>query len=166
MLAAPAYAQIGVDVGGSAGANVEAGASGAGADIGVDTNAEAGADAGSSTSMPGTGAEIDTGTTAAIDATFDSALSAISGNSGSATAIEGMSEVDSVNVVRIDELQGHDEASLDEAVTQNETAIEELRSSIEANASLSQELETEGVSASDVVAAQVEADGKVTVYVM
>jgi hypothetical protein len=119
-------------------------------------------EAGATTTMP----DVDTGTTAAIDTNFDSALSAISAGSSNAQAIGTLSEVDSVKVVSVDDLEGHDQAALDEALTQNSDGVDELRTSIGANAALSEELRTQGVDTSAVVAAQVEADGQVTVYVM
>lgn len=153
MLAAPAFAQV--DAGASGGVDIQAGGVTGGADV----------DAGATTTMPD--AAVDTDTTAAIggDATFEGALSAISGNSASAAAIGTMTEVDSVNVVRISELDDHDSTKLDEAVTENQAGIDELKASIEANAQLSQELETQGVEMASIVAAQVEADGGLTVYV-
>lgn len=120
-----------------------------------------GSESGTSTSSSG---DLDTGTTAAIggEPTFDEAIAAIEGNSASAATISGMSEVGTVNVVHLDELEGHDPAQVDEAVTANDAT--ELQSSIEVNSSLSEQLSTQGVEASSVVAAQVEADGSVTVY--
>jgi hypothetical protein len=117
---------------------------------------------GAASTMP----DVDAGTTAAIAPTFDGALGAIGGNSASAQSIGSMSEISAVNVVKIDELEGADAAAVDSAVTENEAGVTELRTSIEANAALSQELETQGVEASSVVAAQVEADGALTLYVM
>lgn len=117
---------------------------------------------GAASTMP----DVDTGTTAAIAPTFDGALTAIDGNSTSAKSIETMTEVNTVNIVKIDELEGADAAAVESAVSENEEGVSELRSSIEANAALSEQLETEGVDASSVVAAQVEADGAVTIYAM
>jgi hypothetical protein len=180
MFTAPALAQvsidagagtdtgIGIDAGGiSGGADIDAGAAGG---LGVETggagaaaggNADAGAEG--ATTLPG----LDDGTTAAIggDVSFDSAISAIEGGSASAAAIEAMTEVDGVNVVRIGELENSDSAELDAALSANQTGVEELRSSIEANAELSQELQTQGVEVASVVAAQVEADGALTLFV-
>ena len=123
-------------------------------------------DPGMDQTMPAPDAGVDTGTTAAIEPTFDSALTAIDGNEASATAIGAMTEVQTVNVVKVDELEGADAAAIETAVSENEEGVSQLRSSIEANAALSEQLETEGVEASSVVAAQVEADGGVTLYVM
>lgn len=167
MLAAPVYAEQMDSQTKTPGMSSEMQDNNAGADldIGGDANAGATTDLGtkSGTSTSTTG-DIDTGTTAAIGAepTFDDAIAAIEGNSASAAAISGMSEVGTVNVVRLDELEGHDPARVDEAVSAS--AATELQSSIEANSSLSEQLQTQGVEASSVVAAQVEADGSVTVY--
>ncbi|TYR33099.1 hypothetical protein FY036_08550 [Mesorhizobium microcysteis] len=135
VLAAPAFAQVDLDLSG-------------------------GADATTNTTMP----DIDTGTTAAIDADFGTALSALTNSSGNAEAI-AMSDGANVRVVSVSDLEGHDATALDEAITQHEDGVEALRTSVEANAALKQELQTQGVDVSSIVAAQVEADGEVTVYV-
>ena len=119
-------------------------------------------DAGATTTMP----DVDTGTTAAIGGNFESALTAIGAGSSNAQAIGTLSEVDTVKVVSVSDLEGHDKAALDQAVSQNSDSVDELRTSIGANAALSEELRSQGVDTSAVVAAQIEADGQVTVYVM
>lgn len=119
-------------------------------------------EAGATTTMP----DVDTGTTAAISGDFESALTAVAAGSSNAQAIGTLSEVDNVKVVSVSDLEGHDQAALDQALTQNSDGVDELRTSIGANAALSEELRTRGVDTSAIVAAQVEADGQVTVYVM
>lgn len=123
-----------------------------------------------STTMPQTGTtgaspDIDTGTTAAIGADFNTALTAIEGNSASAAALGSISDVERVNVVQLSTLEGHNSTALDEALASNEAGVEELKSSIQANSAMSSELATQGVNADDIVAAQVAADGEITVYV-
>ena len=115
-------------------------------------------------SMSGSG--VDTETTAAIGSTFDGALSAIGNNSTNAESLGSMTEVSSVNVVSVGELEGSDPALVDQAVTDNQDGVDELRASIEANQALSQELETQGVDASSVIGAELGVDGEVTVYTM
>ncbi len=140
MFAAPAMA-IDLNAGASGGANVEAGAD---------------------TTMP----DIDTGTTAAVGATFDSAVTAIDGNAATTQSISTMTEVRDVKIVKISELEGHDAATVEQAVAANQAGIDELQAAVSANAALSQELETQGIDSSSVLAAQVEADGAVTVFAM
>lgn len=155
MLGAPAFAQANLDHPGGADADPE-----------IMTTPQAPAPEmmppEATTPMP----DIDTGTTAAIGGSFDGALTAISGTSTSAQSIASMPQVESVNVVRVSELEGSDPALVEQTVSQNEAGIEELRAAISANPSFSQELQAAGVDASSVVGAQVEADGGVTVYVL
>ena len=147
VMAAPAIAQTGLDETPPAGATTPMPETAPGADA--------------TTTMP----DLDTGTTAAIGADFNTALTAIEGNSASAAAIGALGQVERVNVVPLSTLEGHDATALNDALSTNDAAITELQSSIQANAALSEELATQGVEADDVVAAQVEADGEVTVYV-
>ena len=113
----------------------------------------------------GEGLDLDTGSTAAIGGDMDGALSAIEGNSASAQAIMTMQDVSSVHVVRIGEIEGYDQAAIEDALGSNSTGASELQASIDANPVLLQHLQEQGVDASSVVAAQVEPDGAVTVYV-
>lgn len=110
--------------------------------------------------------QLDTGTTAAIGSSFDGALAAIGNNAANAASIGAMSDIGSVNVVRIGEIEGSDPALVEQAVSQNADGVEALRASIEANPPLNQALQTEGISAASVVAADLDAAGGVTIYVM
>lgn len=110
--------------------------------------------------------DIDTGTTASIDGSFDGALSAIGGSSANARTIASMDDVQSVNVVRVSELRGGDAALVNQAVSQNQAGIDDLRASIDANTALHSELQAMGVTSASVVGADVGAAGDVTVYVM
>lgn len=114
------------------------------------------------TTMP----DVDAGTTAAIGAELDGALTAIAGSSMAAQSIGTLTEVETVNIVRIDEISGGDPAVVDDTVTQNEQGVEELRAAISANAALSSELSAQGVETSSVVGAEMGMNGDVTVYVM
>ena len=156
MFAASALAQVSIDAGGSGGIGVEAGGGSAG---GVDVDAGASG----STTLP----SVDDGTTAAIgaEATIDSALSAIEGSTASAAAVEAMAEVNDINVVKLSELENSGSADVEGTISANQSGVDELRSSIEANAALNQELQTQGVEVASVVGAQVEADGALTVFV-
>ena len=112
--------------------------------------------------MPG----VDSATTAAIPPTFDSALTAIDGSATSTQSIATVSEVREVQVVRLNDLKGHDTAAVDKAVSEHRSDIDGLRSAIEANSALSGKLRDQNVDVSNVVAAQVQADGVVTIFVM
>lgn len=147
---------VGVDTGVEAGASAGTGA-GAGADI--ETDVEAGAE---------TEMETDPGTTGAIGAgaNVGAVVSAINSGQLGTAEIESATDIGMVNVVRIDEMPGGEEQqAIDQAVDERQAEIEELRAAIEAHSDIYGELEAQGVSAGDVVAADVEADGSVTVYV-
>lgn len=146
-IAAPAMAQVNLDAGGGAG-------------VGAEVEAE-----GNVGGATGTNLGVDTDTTASIEPSFDGAISAIDRNSDSAVAISGMTEVGSVNIVRVNELENVDETQLDGAVSENEAAIDELHAAIESNADVMAELEAAGVELDSVVAADIEADGTLTLYV-
>lgn len=158
LLASPVMAQVSVDT--NAGANIGVGAdSGSGsvtgtADDELKTRVKAGADA-----------ELDTDTTASVGASFDGALSAIGNNSASASSISAMTEVSSVNVIRISELQGADMDALMGVETENTASIDELQGSIEGNTAVMAALEAQAVDPESIVAADVAADGSLTVYV-
>ncbi|GAB5504965.1 MAG: hypothetical protein Rhirs2KO_01280 [Rhizobiaceae bacterium] len=150
MLAVPAIAL-------EAGANIGVGGSAESSTMSSDTDADiklkAGADA-----------KVDTGTTAAIGGSFDGALSAMA-NSNSSGAIRAMTDVSSVNVIWIKDLEGANMDALTQAETQNEAEINDLRASIESNTAVSSALKAQSVEPADVVAANVAADGSLTVFV-
>ena len=184
MIAAPALAQVNVDVGGKGGISVGGGSGSAGADVGGGANVGAGSggvnvggSGGANVGADGSGiklgaqadadadAELDTDTTAAIGASFDGALSAMARGSEAASSIGAMSEVSTVNVVRIGELANADMDAFGSAETENKASIDELRASLEGNAAVKSALEAQSVTSDQVVAADVNADGSLTVYV-
>jgi hypothetical protein len=166
LLASPALAQVSVDVGGSAGVDAGADVSGSGtgtaAGTGVDTDVELRTGAQADTDAD---AGVDPGTTAAVGGSFDSAISAMVNNSAAAGSISSMTEVRLVKVIRISDLEGADMDALLSAETENRATIDELQSSIEGNATVMAALEAEAVDPEDIVAAEVAADGSITVYV-
>lgn len=160
LLAAPAMAQVsvgaGVSAGGSAGASTDTGSGSAGgsADGSIKLNTQAG----------NSSAQVDTGTTAAIGGSWDGLMSALSDASVSGS-IKSMSSVGSVNVIKISSLDNADMDALAKAKTDNMAAIDDLDAAIEGNAQVKAALDAKGVAASDVVAANIAADGSLTVYV-
>ncbi|WP_024587998.1 hypothetical protein [Aliihoeflea sp. 2WW] len=168
MMVAPALAQTGVGGSATGGVNAETGVTGgvggAGADVDAGASGSAGAD---TTTGTMTDTETDAGTTAAIgaDATFDGALAAIEGNATSTAAIDTMTEVGTVEVVKIGELEGADMTALETATTEREAEITELQAALEANTAVSAALEAEDVAANEVVAAQMGAGGELVIYV-
>jgi hypothetical protein len=131
----------------------------------VEMNTGTGVDGGvEAETLPG---GIDQGTTAAIDgeASFDDALAAISGNAGSTASLGMVSEVNEVEIIRLSELDGYDEEMLDQSLEASAGSDVELRSALEANSALAGELEDENVDIEAVVAAEVENDGRIKIYV-
>ena len=166
LFAAPALAQVSVDTG-------------VDATVGIGTNADTSAGSASGTvgGTVGTDVQIkgdkmgaaadtnvDADTTAAIGASWDNLISAM-GDSGASASIGAMSDVGAVNVVRVSDLGNADADALAKAKTDNQASIDGLKTSIEGNAQVKAALEQQGVDPSSVVAANVAADGSLTVYV-
>ncbi|MHB2266915.1 hypothetical protein [Aliihoeflea sp. PC F10.4] len=118
----------------------------------------------SATTLPG---EVDSDPTASIggEATFDGALAAIEGNATGIAAIDTMTEVGSIEVVEVNDLEGADTAALETATSENSAQITELQAALEANTAISTALEAENVEVANVVAAETAADGSLVVYV-
>ena len=163
LLASPVLAQV------SVGTDANVGAEAGGVGVGASTTSEAGANIGASGSAGAgsAGADLDAGTTAAVDGKvdFDSALKAINGNADVAGQIGSISDLGSVDVVRISELPDANAEALTSAVSENQTEIDTLKTAIESNTAVSGALEAQSVEPADVVAAKIEADGKLTVFV-
>lgn len=171
--AIPAYAQQDPlkqdSVGAQTAPSVGAEASGqADADIGtdMDSDMEAGASSDLDTDLDAD-AGIDPGTTAATgDANFGSVISSI--RSGKMdTDFSAVTDEEKVEVVKVDSLTGADAdpQALENAISQNQSEIDKLRTAIDENEAIKAKLEEENLASSDVVATEMEADGTVTVYV-
>jgi hypothetical protein len=112
--------------------------------------------------------QTDTNTTASTnaDANFGSVISAIQAGKSSATSIQGLTTVSNVKVVKVSDLaKGNSMEAFDNAVSKNQADITNLQTAIGANAALKAKLNEQSITAADIVAANVEADGSVTVYV-
>ena len=102
---------------------------------------------------------------ASSKANFGQAISAIQSSKNSASQIQGMTEVKSVNVVKVGDLaQGQNMTAFDNAVTKNDADITSLRTAIDSNTAVKTALTSAGVEASAVVAAEMSPDGGLTVY--
>jgi len=120
------------------------------------------------TTATATAVETDASTTASTDAkaNFGSVMSSIKAGKANVGGISGMSTVSKVNIIRVADLaKGNNMQALDKAIMDNEADITSLQTAIGANTALKAKLDAEFVQASSVVAANVEADGSVTVYV-
>ena len=142
----------------------------AGSALAQDLDLDIGAGAGAET---GVEAEIGTddlnlGATGAAqaDANLGTVVSALNSGRLGTAEVEAATEISSVHVIRIDELPGGGEQqAIDQALDRHQAEVDELRAAVGANAEIAGELEAEGVSTQDVVAAEVNGDGSVTVYV-
>lgn len=131
-------------------------------------NSDTGSSAGMTTgSDAGAASDIDTGTTASTgQPTMDDLRSAMEGNQATVSSIKSMSDVSGINVVRTSELsQGADASAMDDAMQQNQSEIDDLQAAINENDVLKSKLEEQDIDVSNVVAAQTDADGSLTVYV-
>ena len=105
------------------------------------------------------------GSFAESNANFGQVISSIQASKTGATQIEGITEVKSVNVVKVNDLaKGENMTALDNAVTKNEADITSLRSALTANTTVNTALTQANVNVAAVVAADVGSDGVLTVY--
>jgi len=112
--------------------------------------------------------KTDMSTTASTDAkaNFGTVMSSIKAGKTNVGAITGLTTVNEVNVVRVSDLaKGNNMQALDKAITDNQADITSLQTAISGNTALKAKLDAESIQASNVVAADVAADGSVTVYV-
>ena len=107
---------------------------------------------------------------AANTANFGQVISSIQSSKSAPAQIQSMADVKSVNVVKIGDIaKGENMIALDQAVTKNEADIVALRSDLTTNTAvntaLMPALTNAGVGVDAIVAANVESDGALTVYV-
>jgi len=113
-----------------------------------------------------TGTDTDTTASTSAKANFGTVMSSIKAGKTNVSAIGALTAVSQVNVVRVGDLaQGNNMQALDKAVADNQTDIASLQTAVSGNTALKAKLDAESVQASSVIAANVEADGSVTVYV-
>ena len=98
--------------------------------------------------------------------TWDHALMSVQSSKMGAQNIQGLTTFKSVNVVKISDLaQGQDMTKFDAAVTQNNADITALQTALTAKPEINKALTDANVQVAQIVAADVDADGIVTVYV-
>ena len=105
----------------------------------------------------------------AMKPSFGSLISAINSSSSNNDKIKGMTDLNAANVqlVNVDDLlKGNDVKALENALKKNEADVTALRTTLGANTAVSGALtaNTTPIAATDVVAADVGSDGKVTVF--
>jgi len=104
--------------------------------------------------------------TANASADFTQLMTSVQGAQAGTTQIEGLSSVKSVNVVKITDIAtGDNQATLDGAMTAHKQGIDSLRSAVCSNAAIHAALSKKSVDCKNVLAANVSADGALTVYV-
>ncbi len=116
----------------------------------------------------GAGANVDASTTAstAAKASFGTVMSSIKAGKSNAASIQSLTDVNTVNVVRVGDLaNGNNMQALDKAVVDAKADIDGLHTAIDANAALKAKLDAQSVTTSSIVATTVESDGSLTVYV-
>ncbi|TCD14967.1 hypothetical protein [Oricola cellulosilytica] len=150
-----------------AGASADAGldVAGQGVSVGVEGSANA-SKSGTKGNMSG-GMSTDMKTTGSINSANNQGeiVSLIRSNKKATADLSAVTAINDVAVVRIDSASDASMKAIDNAIRDNQAQIDELRTSIEANAELASKLEAEGVDLSSVVAARTDVDGKLTVYV-
>ncbi len=167
LAAVPALA-LDVNAGGNASSDVkvQAGGSGANAGAGMNTDAEIGT--GTSASDGSATTTTDSGITASTssDANFGLLMSSLKSNVDTAAEVKAMTDVSNVKVVKVGDLaKGNNEVAVNNAISKNAEATTELQTAIEANSALKSELDQQSVDVSSIIAADVGADGQLTVFV-
>jgi hypothetical protein len=122
---------------------------------------------------PGSGGQIqtdaatDNGTTASTGvADFETLIASIEADSTNVGAISSLTTVGSLKVVRaVDLAKGENMDALEKAITDNQAAISGLQTAMTANRALKAKLDAQKVAASTILAADIEPDGSLTVYV-
>jgi hypothetical protein len=110
-------------------------------------------------------ANVDTQQTASTSqANTQRVISAIGASEESSSAIRKAIEVKSVDVIDVSSLTGTG-SRLETEIMRNQPKIEEVQGALQSNATLNSALEAKDVDVTKVVAANMDADGKLTVYV-
>lgn len=97
--------------------------------------------------------------------TLGSVISAISASGSVARDIENIPETSTVTVVEASQVPGGtDTASIETALAANEGDVEALRSALQGDGNVQAALQAQGVLPAEIIAADVDATGNVTVY--
>ena len=135
---------------------------GAGAGVGVDAGAAVGA-AGASAE---TKANANASAHASGEHNFGSLISSINGKAK--LDLSGVTDATNVNIVLVSSLKGEADAdaqALDNALSKEAESLTTLRADIGANATVKAKVESAGYKVENIVAAKLEADGSLTVYI-
>ncbi|MDP8995555.1 MAG: hypothetical protein M3O03_00925 [Pseudomonadota bacterium] len=108
-------------------------------------------------------ASVQAGTTAADPA---SVVAAISSDGTAAASIQGLGDISSVTVIKVnDVIKASDDQALKAALAKSKADIVKLQAAIAANSKLKAKLEEKSVKLSSIVALNVDAKSEVTVFV-
>ena len=130
------------------------------------TGAQTQTETGTTAQTGATATDTDTTASTGAKANFGTVMSSIKAGKTNVGAIGALTAVNQVNVIRVGDLaQGNNRQALDKAVADNQADITSLQTAVSGNTALKMMLDAESVQASSVIAANVEADGSVTVYV-
>ena len=150
-------ANLAVGTDGQAGVNAAVG----------DNAATVGAAVNSTTSVQtGDNATSTTTNAATTNADAGSLVAAISSDGTTASSIQGLGDISSVTVVKVnDVIKANDEQTVKAALAKSKSEIVKLQAAIAANSKLKAKLEEKSVKLSSVVALNVDANSAVTVFV-
>ena len=115
-----------------------------------------------------TAAPVDASTTyrTGSNAKLSTVISAIQASRSTTTAIQAMTTVGTVYIVKVSEIaKGNDKHAQDKGVSDNETDITGVQVAIMANGALKMQPDAETVNTSAIVAASISAHSAVTVFV-
>ena len=93
-----------------------------------------------------------------------SVFSAIASSEESSSAIRKATKVGAVEVVEVSAL-AHDGSRLETTILKNQSRIEEVQAALQSNATLNSALEAKEIDPTQVVAANLDSGGTLTVYV-
>lgn len=135
-------------------------------DAAAKTGAQAQTEADTTAQQGTAGTDGSTTASTGAKANFGTVMSSIKAGKTNVEAIAALTTVNTVNVVRVADLaEGNNMQALDKAIADGQADIASLQTAVSGNAALKAKLDAESVPASSVIAANVEADGSVTVYV-
>ena len=123
--------------------------------------------------QPGSSGQIqtdvgtDNGTTASTGAAdFETLIASIEADSTNVGAISSLTTIGSLEVVRaVDLAKGQNMQALDKAISDNRAAITDLQTAMAANPALKAKLDAQKIAVSAILAADIDPDGSLTVYV-
>jgi len=137
------------------------------ANTGLNTGVDADVEAGVSTEAPAKKGNM-SAEAGASAMTYGQVIASLNNPTWDSAGLQAVSDASAVKTLRLSELKGEgaeNAQSLDNALVTAESDLQALHDAIGASDVLSQKVEEEGFEADDVVAAQTEADGSITLII-